>query len=75
MHPKYQGSGVNLLLYLDMFRTLVSWPQVQEIEIVQIGEKNIRSFGDMSRMGAKWTKKHRIYTQSLDGSPPEPLHI
>lgn len=65
VHPDYQGSGVNLLMYLDMFRTLNSRAHVEEVEIVQVGEKNVRSFGDMSRMGARWTKRHRLYSQKL----------
>lgn len=63
--PAYQGSGVNLLLYLDMFKTLCQRPQIGEIEIVQVGEKNARSFGDMARIGVRWNKRHRLYGQSL----------
>jgi GNAT superfamily N-acetyltransferase len=63
--PAYQGSGVNLLLYLDMFRTLSGRTNVEGIDIVQVGEKNVRSFGDMARIGVRWTKRHRVYRQSL----------
>lgn len=63
--PAFQGSGVNLLLYLDMFKTLSARSNVEEIEIVQVGEKNVRSFGDMARMGVQWTKRHRVYGQTL----------
>jgi GNAT superfamily N-acetyltransferase len=72
--PAYHGSGVNLLLYLDMFRTLSARPNVEEIEIVQVGEKNIRSFGDMSRMGVQWTKRHRVFGQAVPAGLPTGLN-
>lgn len=63
--PAYQGCGVNLLLYFEMLKTLSARAHIEEIEIVQVGEKNIRSFGDMARMGVRWTKRHRVYGQAI----------
>jgi hypothetical protein len=62
--PKYQGFGGNILLYVELEKTLRSM-QFEKAEISQIDERNTNSFNGALELGTKWYKVHRTYRYDL----------
>ena len=62
--PKYQGLGASMLLYLELAKT-VRERGASYCEIAQVMETNVKSLGDMNRVGVTWHKRHRLYRRSL----------
>lgn len=58
--PQYQGLGASAMLYAEIHDTLRS-RGAEHMELIQVMESNIKSLGDMNRLGAKWHKRHRVY--------------
>jgi hypothetical protein len=64
--PQHQKGGANLTLFAELVRTLFA-SEYDRAEIVQIVRSNLNTYGDMSRLGAKWDKCHRVFRRELDG--------
>jgi N-acetylglutamate synthase-like GNAT family acetyltransferase len=64
--PAYQKSGANLAMLAEFLRT-VRQGNDERTEIVQIVEGNLNTHGDMTRLGAKWDKVHRVYRRDFAG--------
>ena len=64
--PKYQGAGVNAVLYAELARSLQREKfNFQHGDSVQAAETNVRSMGDGSALGGEWFKTHRVYRAEL----------
>lgn len=63
--PEYQGMGANILLYVELEKTLRQSPFMQ-VELVQVDERNFKSKSDMETLGVQWKKRHRLYQYPLD---------
>jgi hypothetical protein len=53
-----------VILYSELARTLIS-SRFEEADVSQVSEENAKSLADMRAIGVRWTKRHRIYYQSL----------
>lgn len=62
--PKYQGLGSNALLYAEVEKTLLG-AGMDQAEIVQVDERNLKSRSDMETVGVQWCKRHRTYRMVL----------
>jgi hypothetical protein len=62
--PKYQGMGANAVLYVELVNSLKSM-QFEQGDLVQIDEANLASAGDVAALGARWHKRHRVYSRPL----------
>ena len=62
--PEYQGLGGNALLYSEIDKVINS-THIKKAEIVQVDERNLRSFSDMQKMGISFSKTHRTYIKQL----------
>ena len=62
--PQYQGMGANAVLYAELAKTLRE-SQFLHADIVQVGEENLKSMGDMEAVGVRWYKRHRVYRMGL----------
>jgi GNAT superfamily N-acetyltransferase len=62
--PRYQGLGASMLLYLELVKA-VRARGATRCEIAQVMETNIKSLGDMNRVGVTWYKRHRLYHMPL----------
>ncbi len=63
--PKYQGLGANILLYVELAKTLMANPNIQQAEFVQADVRNFRSKSDAESMGVTWHKNHRAYEKHI----------
>jgi GNAT superfamily N-acetyltransferase len=64
--PKFQGLGVNVVVFAEIARTLTDAIQYNRAEMIQIQEDNFKMLSDISRMmPMKITKRHRIYSKEL----------
>jgi len=62
--PEYQGLGGNTILYTELQKTIRAYG-FKHIDVVQVDEKNLKSYRDMVALGVKWSKKHRHYKKRL----------
>jgi GNAT superfamily N-acetyltransferase len=62
--PKYQGLGVNLVLYSEMAKTLQTG-RFTDADLVQVRDHNLKMIAEMERLGAPIYKRHRVYRKSL----------
>jgi hypothetical protein len=62
--PDYQGLGGNALLYSELDKVIHS-THIRKAEIVQVDERNLRSYADMQKMGVVFSKTHRTYRKTL----------
>jgi len=62
--PKYQGLGVNAVLYYEMYKT-VKERGFLHADLVQVNEENTRMMQELEMLGADFYKAHRIYERSL----------
>jgi hypothetical protein len=62
--PQYQGTGANAVLYAELAKTMRA-SQFLHADIVQVGEENLKSMGDMEAVGVQWYKRHRVYRKGL----------
>ena len=62
--PGHRGVGANAVLYAEMARTIKEYG-FAHADVVQVEEKNVKSMGDMSAIGVRWYKKHRVYEKEL----------
>ncbi|PWH16027.1 MAG: hypothetical protein DDG59_10240 [Anaerolineae bacterium] len=62
--PEYWGSGANVILYLELQKTIRRYP-FEHVEVVQVDEKNLASKSDMEAIGVTWYKRHRNYWRTL----------
>ncbi len=58
--PNHQGMGATAVLFTE-FEKIVKNHGFNHIDIVQVNEKNQKSFTEMSHLGVKWHKRHRVY--------------
>lgn len=63
--PEYQGLGGNALLYSELDKVIHS-TRIKKAEIVQVDERNLRSYADMQKMGITFSKTHRTYIKKLE---------
>ncbi|RQW09072.1 hypothetical protein EH222_04695 [candidate division KSB1 bacterium] len=62
--PGHRGVGANAVLYAEMARTIKEYG-FAHADVVQVEEENVKSMGDMSAIGVRWYKKHRVYENEL----------
>ena len=62
--PARQKGGANLALFAELLATLRD-SAYDRAEIVQIVGGNLNTHGDMTRLGAKWDKCHRVYRREF----------
>jgi len=62
--PEYQGLGASVLLYAEAVRTLWDSP-FQHVDVVQVGEQNVKSRSMAEELGVTWYKTHRSYLRAL----------
>jgi hypothetical protein len=63
--PDYQGLGGNAILYTELQKTVRAYG-FEHMDVVQVDEKNLKSYRDMIAVGVKWYKKHRHYIKILE---------
>jgi hypothetical protein len=63
--PEYQGLGGNALLYSELDKVIHS-THIKKAEVVQVDERNLRSYADMQKMGVAFSKTHRTYRKSFN---------
>jgi hypothetical protein len=63
--PRYRGLGGNALLYVELYNILITHPQYDFADLVQVQETNTRMIQELGAIGVKPYKRHRIYEQSL----------
>ncbi|MBN1399278.1 MAG: hypothetical protein JXA74_00480 [Anaerolineae bacterium] len=62
--PAYQGVGANALLYSELSKTIKQFGY-EHIDVVHVGEENLRSRADQEAIGVTWYKRHRTYRRAL----------
>lgn len=62
--PKYQGLGVNLVLYSEMAKTLQTG-RFTDAELAQVRDNNPKMLAELARLGAPAYKRHRVYRKPL----------
>ena len=62
--PKYQGLGVNAVLYAELYKTFRERAFLHA-DIVQVNERNIKMTREMEALGADFYKIHRLYERAL----------
>ncbi len=62
--PKHQGLGATAVLYTELANCLSEY-SFEAADVVQVDERNIKSFADMTAIGVHWYKRHRMYRRSL----------
>ena len=62
--PDYQGLGGNAILYTELQKTIRAYG-FEHIDVVQVDEKNLKSYRDMVALGVEWYKKHRHYKKDI----------
>jgi ribosomal protein S18 acetylase RimI-like enzyme len=62
--PKYQGLGANVLLYVELEKTIRSH-NYKYAEFVQVNEDNFKSKSDWETLGVSMTKTHRTYRLNI----------
>jgi hypothetical protein len=62
--PEHQGLGASALLYAELHDTLRARGG-DYCEFVQAMETNIKSLADMTMLGVRWHKRHRVYRLEL----------
>lgn len=60
----HRGVGANAVLYTEMARSIREFG-FDHADVVQVEERNIKSMGDMTAIGVRWYKKHRVYEREL----------
>jgi GNAT superfamily N-acetyltransferase len=63
--PEYQGRGANILLYVELEKTLRAYG-AEFGDLVQVDVRNFRSKSDMETAGARFYKTHRTYILPLN---------
>lgn len=66
--PGLQRGGANLALITELLTTLRD-STYERVEIVQIVGGNLNTHGDMTRLGARWDKCHRVYRREFARGP------
>jgi hypothetical protein len=61
----YRGLGGNALLYTELYRILIDHPQYDFADLVQVQETNTRMIQEVTALGVKAHKRHRMYEMSL----------
>jgi hypothetical protein len=69
--PERQKGGANLALIAELLNTLKA-SRYDRAEIVQIVGGNMNTHGDMTRLGAKWDKCHRVFRREFPGAGTAP---
>ncbi len=62
--PQYQGRGANILLYVELERSLRAFG-AEFGDFVQVDVRNLKSKSDLETAGVKFYKTHRTYFLSL----------
>jgi hypothetical protein len=62
---QYRGLGGNSLLYIDLYTMLMSNPQYEHADLVQIQETNTRMMQELQAANVEPYKRHRVYQRSL----------
>jgi GNAT superfamily N-acetyltransferase len=62
--PKYQGMGVNAVLYYEMYKTAKE-RDFLHADLAQVNEQNTRMMRELESLGADFYKAHRIYERPL----------
>lgn len=62
--PEYQGLGGNAILYTELQKTIRAYG-FEHMDVVQVDEKNLKSYRDMVALGVTWYKKHRHYRKEI----------
>jgi GNAT superfamily N-acetyltransferase len=68
--PKYQGLGVNLILYSEMVKTLQTG-RFTDGDLVQARDNNTKMIAELERLGVPVYKRHRVYRKRLTSPPGE----
>ncbi len=63
--PKYQGLGVNLVLYSEMVKALLSG-RFTDADLVQARDNNHKMIAELARLGVPVYKRHRVYRKPLN---------
>jgi hypothetical protein len=64
MLPEHQGMGGNLLLYVELEKTLRA-SHFDRAELIQVNVENYRSKSDQERVGVNFNKTHVVYSLKL----------
>lgn len=72
--PERQKGGANLALIAEFVKTMTASP-FGRAEIVQIVGGNMNTHGDMTRLGAKWDKTHRVFRKQLGATAASPAIV
>jgi ribosomal protein S18 acetylase RimI-like enzyme len=62
--PQYQGLGSNILLYVEIERSLRK-SHYESVDFAQVNEDNYLSMSEWENLGARRYKTHRTYEMSL----------
>ncbi len=63
--PEHQGVGATAVLFSELEKTIKN-NGFKHVEIVQINEKNHKSFNEIDHLGATWHKRHRVYKRVFE---------
>jgi hypothetical protein len=65
IRPAYQGVGGMVLLLGELYRILIDHPRYDFGDLAQIQETNTRMIQEITSLGVKCHKKHRVYEMAL----------
>jgi len=63
--PEYRGSGGIVILYSELFKSVVETGQFKHAEVIQIGSENENMLRDLESFGVDFYKVHRTYQRAL----------
>ena len=63
--PQYHGRGANVLLYEEMYQTVMSEGRYEHAELTQVAETARQMRKDLINIGAKEYKNHRVFHKAI----------
>ena len=70
VHPKYQNSGVESAIFLQLYRVFKKKPFYRELELSWVGDFNPKMISIYEAIGATKTKIHTTYRYLVDRELP-----
>lgn len=62
---EYRGLGGTVILYSELFKSVLENPRIRHAELIQIGTENEKMQREMKGFGVKFHKMHRLYIRDL----------
>ena len=70
VHPKYQNSGVESAIFLQLYKVFKKKPHYKELELSWVGDFNPKMISIYEAIGARKYKVHTTYRYLVDRNLP-----